>query len=135
MTRVVHKGDLGKNKDLLEDEAKYDEMLKIRLVNGLFRTSDNILRNILVRDDNVLIPIDENDILGKRLAIFNATEPIKHSKYWSAQRLMAIVKSLELGKHKNAILNDLRGYGLDDKYQMLADRIDNYEEIVKMEIC
>lgn len=66
MDVIEHKGDLGRNKDLLVDENKYDEMLKIRLFNGLFRTSDNILRNILVSKTNTFVPIDENDILGKR---------------------------------------------------------------------
>ena len=48
MDEIKHKGDLGKNKDILDDETKYDEMLKIRLFNGIFRPSDNIIRDILV---------------------------------------------------------------------------------------
>ena len=38
------------------------EALKIRLFDGLFRSSDNIPRNILVNDMNELLSIDEGDI-------------------------------------------------------------------------
>ena len=41
-------GDLGKNKNLLNMEYIRKEMWKIRLYDGLFRSSDNILRNILM---------------------------------------------------------------------------------------
>lgn len=133
MDVVNHKQDLGKHKDLLTDEKKYDEMLKVRLMNGLFRTSDNILRNILVRVDETFIPIDENDILGKRKRIFNESEPIKQIKYWSEERLMRIVAGFNLKYHKDAILNELDVYGLTKHHQELSDRIDRYDQIVREE--
>jgi len=134
MDEIIHKGDLGKNKQLLDDELNYDEMLKIRCVNGIFRTSDNILRNILVRSDNVFVPIDENDILGKRDLIFNKLEPIKQSKYWSKERIIKIIKSLNIGKWKTIILNNLTDYGLENKFAELSSRMDSYEEIVLQEL-
>ena len=64
-------GDLGKNKDVMTDESVKREALKIRLFDGLFRSSDNIPRNILVNDMNELLSIDEGDIFGKREKVFN----------------------------------------------------------------
>ena len=40
-------GDLGKNKGFLERDGVFKESMKIRLFDGLFRSSDNILRNIV----------------------------------------------------------------------------------------
>ena len=64
-------GDLGQNKDVMTDESVKREALKIRLFDGLFRSSDNIPRNILVNDMNELLSIDEGDIFGKREKVFN----------------------------------------------------------------
>ena len=58
-------GDLGKNKGFLERDGVFKESMKIRLFDGLFRSSDNILRNILVNKDGVVLSIDEGDILWK----------------------------------------------------------------------
>ena len=43
-------GDLGKHKYKTDDPAVKREALKIRLFDGLFRSSDNIPRNILVNE-------------------------------------------------------------------------------------
>lgn len=64
-------GDLGKHKHVMSDESVKREALKIRLFDGLFRSSDNIPRNILVNDNNELLSIDEGDIFGKREKVFN----------------------------------------------------------------
>ena len=64
-------GDLGKHKHVMSDELVKREALKIRLFDGLFRSSDNIPRNILVNDKNELLSIDEGDIFGKREKVFN----------------------------------------------------------------
>lgn len=130
MDVIQHMGDLGKNRVLLDDEHKFDEMLRIRLFNGLFRTSDNILRNILVGVDHKFVPIDENDILGKREKIFNINEPVKQSIFWSRDRLIRIIHDLDLQRHKESILSDLCVFGLHDKLSELGKRIDNYESVV-----
>ena len=67
-------GDVGKHKNFLEDEMIAYECLKIRLFDGLFRSSDNILRNILVNKDGDLLSIDEGDLYGKRKHIMNRTD-------------------------------------------------------------
>ena len=64
-------GDLGKNKSYLENKDVARESLKIRLFDGLFRSSDNILRNILVNKEGELLSIDEGDMFGKRELVFN----------------------------------------------------------------
>lgn len=64
-------GDLGKHKHIMSDVSVKKEALKIRLFDGLFRSSDNIPRNILVNDKNELLSIDEGDIFGKREKVFN----------------------------------------------------------------
>ena len=40
--------------------------MKIRLFDGLFMSSDNILKNILVNEYGDLLSIDEGDLFGKR---------------------------------------------------------------------
>lgn len=67
-------GDLGKNKEYMNDLSVKKEALKIRLFDGLFCSSDNILRNILVNEFGDLLSIDEGDIYGKRKKIFNKTD-------------------------------------------------------------
>ena len=67
-------GDLGKHKEVMNDLSVKREALKIRLFDGLFRSSDNIPRNILVNKDNELLSIDEGDIFGKRDKVFNKND-------------------------------------------------------------
>ena len=43
----------------MKDESVKRQALKIRLFDGLFRSSDNILRNILVNQSHELLSIDE----------------------------------------------------------------------------
>ena len=64
-------GDIGKKKEFLKKKDVKRECLKIRLFDGIFRSSDNILRNILVNTSEELLSIDEGDIYGKRKEIFN----------------------------------------------------------------
>jgi hypothetical protein len=65
-------GSVVDNKDVRNNHIIKKELLKIRLFDGLFRSSDNIPRNILVGSDKItLLSIDEGDIFGKRKRIFN----------------------------------------------------------------
>ena len=62
----------------LKSENVMKNVLKIRLYDGLFRSSDNINRNILYCEkNNWCISIDENDIFGKRKLVFNKVDEIK----------------------------------------------------------
>ena len=132
-------GDLGKNKHIIEgnccENALYS-MLKIRLFDGLFRSSDNILRNILVLTDGSLLSIDENDIFGKRKDIFNKNDWCLKND-WCKQNFERVVDDLwGLNKEnrKNKIINALVKYGFSDKVQEFSDRWENYKKIVATEL-
>lgn len=135
MKQVKHIGDLGKHKHLLDTESKFDEMLKLRLFRGIFNTSDNILRNILVGEDGLFYGIDENDVMGKRETVFNATEPIKSSKYFTKERVCKVIDSLNLTEKTIAELGEeLVKYNLGSKVHRFKYRAQNYKEVVCEEL-
>ena len=128
-------GDLGKNKNILSSEDSLYSMLKIRLFDGLFRCSDNILRNILVLVDGNLLSIDENDIFGKRLFVFNKNDLcIKND--WCKKNINRVIDDL-WGKNKEEkkgkIMNYLIEYGFSDKVEEFGNRWENYKEIINSE--
>jgi hypothetical protein len=127
-------GDLGKYKDLLKSEEKMYSMMKIRLFDGLFRSSDNILRNILVLNDGRLLSIDENDIFGKRMEVFGKSDWCVKSK-WCRENYGKIIDELGEDKEekKGRIVEKLREYGFDKKVDEFVNRWDNYKEIVGKE--
>ena len=127
-------GDLGKNKNILDDndEDKLYSMLKIRLFDGLFRCSDNILRNILVLVDGSLLSIDENDIFGKRLCVFNKNDwCVKND--WCKKNINRVIDDLwgeNKEEKKRKIINYLIEYGFNEKVEEFIYRWDNYKEII-----
>jgi len=128
-------GDLGKYKDLLKSEEKMYSMLKIRLFDGLFRSSDNILRNILVLNDGRLLSIDENDIFGKRMEVFGKSDWCLKSK-WCKDNYGRVIDELwgvDKDEKKERIIGKLREYGFDSKVEEFINRWDNYKEIVGKE--
>ena len=125
-------GDLGKSKHFLTDPLILKECLKIRLFNGLFRSSDNILRNILVNKDGVLLSIDESDIYGKRLAIFNKKEPC--IKNVDKKLIDTILEEFNLISKINVVQKALKQYGFEDKITEMAKRFENYKSIVYKEL-
>lgn len=137
MKKINVKNDLGKLKKLLQDESKFKEMLKIRLFNGLFRSSDNILRNILVDDNDELWAIDENDIFGKRKTVFNKKEPVKRSEFLTVETIEKIIEDFDLKTHEQTIQNEIEKY-FPEKCQMfndeLKERMCNYKQIVLKEL-
>lgn len=128
-------GDLGKHKHYMKDESVKKEALKIRLFDGLFRSSDNILRNILVNDKGELLSIDEGDIFGKRKRIFNKNDWFTKSQNCSSDVLKEVI---------NDILNDrdtklyeieklFEKYGFTT-YCEFKERFINYVDIVMNEL-
>lgn len=57
-----------KKKEMLSNRNMLKEFVKIGVFRGIFRVSDFNMRNVLVKDNNKLVSIDEGDI-GKRLDI------------------------------------------------------------------
>lgn len=128
-------GDLGKYKNVLKEEEKVREMLKIRLFDGLFRSSDNILRNILVLKDGRLLSIDENDIFGKRENIFNNNDWCINNDLCKGMYKDVIDELWGVNKEdkKKKIIDKLREYGFEEKVEEFVNRWDNYKEIVDRE--
>ena len=127
-------GDLGRNKEYLKDEFVMKECLKIRLFDGLFRSSDNILRNILVNKEGELLSIDEGDIFGKRLNIFNKHEWIS-PKNISNTILNQVLDDIlsEKDMKIKMIIKEMNKYGFSDKIDEFKTRFNDYENIVMSE--
>ena len=126
-------GDLGKNKDKLTNDIIIEECLRIRLYDGLFRSSDNILRNILVNSEGELLSIDEGDMFGKRKKIFN-----KHD--WCLKNIPKEVFDYmldEIMDHMDEKLDGVKEqmeiYGFTH-YKEFETRLKNYREIVMSEV-
>jgi len=137
-------GDLGKNKGMLQLASYSDpndlfvkkESLKIRLYDGLFRSSDNILRNILVIPGGRLLSIDEGDIYGKRDKVFNKTD--WHKKNCSQDEFNEVLDELlSNGEDKLKVVKaQMKYYELsDDIYEAFNDRFKRYKDIILSELC
>ena len=126
-------GDVGKNKGFLDDETVVRECLKIRLYDGLFRSSDNIMRNILVNNSGELLSIDEGDMFGKRELVFNRRGDWC-KKNVSAEILQSVLEEILENKEEKVkgVQNLMLGYRLDYASEFKA-RFENYREIVQSE--
>jgi hypothetical protein len=128
-------GDLGKNKDKLDSESVKYESLKIRLFDGLFRSSDNILRNILVNEGGELLSIDEGDIYGKRTNIFNKHD---YTKKTSSKELVDKVLDDLLSNESDklaVVQKNFELYGFSSTiYDEFETRLKGYRDIVAEEL-
>jgi len=126
-------GDLGKNKSYLENKDVARESLKIRLFDGLFRSSDNILRNILVNKDGELLSIDEGDMFGKRELVFNKRGDYT-KRITDKETVSEAIDSMseDIEEKIKIVWKLMDEYKLDHKVEF-ADRFRNYEEIVLSE--
>jgi hypothetical protein len=128
-------GDLGKHKQLLEDNNIFRECLKIRLYDGLFCSSDNILRNILVNLSKQLLSIDEADIYGKRKEIFNKKDWFlkNENKNKAKEYAEEIINEWDLENKINMVKDTLIKYGFSDKVDIMTNRFLDYKNIVYKE--
>ena len=128
-------GDLGKNKNLLDNEVIKSNLLKIRISLGLFRVSDNIIRNILINDKGDLLSIDENDIFGKRKLIFNKNDWCKKD-VWCIDNYENIVNEIKSLISKEECIEVLKKYNFNNENVLInefIERYDNLLDIVKSE--
>ena len=127
-------GDLGKNKDYLKDERILKECMKIRLFDGLFRSSDNILRNILIDKDGELLSIDEGDIYGRRDRIFNHNDWCQ-KKNVSDEILQEVLLDILSDKEKkiNYIQEKMIKYGFNHLINEFKTRFKDYRQIIQSE--
>ena len=130
-------GDIGKNKHLLQNDNVFKECLKIRLYDGLFRSSDNIMRNILVNNDGMVMSIDENDIYGKRPRIFGKKNDYYINKNNVAKCKMVsmeIIEEWNLESKIPIVSQKMSLYKFEDKIEEMKHRFMNYKEIVLEEL-
>ena len=127
-------GDLGKNKGFLEDISVVRECFKIRLFDGLFCSSDNILRNILVNEGGELLSIDEGDIYGKRTRIFNKTDwCVKwyRANNWSGMEMVnEILEEFNVMDKIGMVKERMEYIGFGDKVTNMVERFGNYRKVV-----
>ena len=89
--------EIGKKKEMLKNRKILKEFVKIGVFRGIFRVSDFNGRNVLIKEGDKLVSIDEGDI-GKRVSILGGREK------W-------LVKMLNRDKSIiNEILNELDGH-------------------------
>lgn len=137
MDEFINIGDIGKHKHLLiSNNSVFKECMKIRLFDGIFRSSDNILRNILVNEHGDLMSIDEGDIYGKRLLIFDKHDWFKRTenKELSKKMIKEILVEWNLALKIDIIEKNMQLYGFDTKINEMKKRINNYEKIVMDEL-
>ena len=110
----------------------FRECLKIRLYDGLFCSSDNILRNILINSNKELLSIDEGDIYGKRKEIFNKKDWFLKSENKSRAKNFSeeIINDWNLENKIDLVKETLIKYGFSDKVDTMIDRFSNYKTIV-----
>jgi uncharacterized protein (UPF0297 family) len=74
MDKVTPGIEFGKKKqEMLANRKMLKEFAKIGVFRGIFRVSDFNGRNVLIKEDDKLVSIDEGDI-GKRLDIIGGRE-------------------------------------------------------------
>uniref|UniRef100_A0A6C0ELK5 Uncharacterized protein n=1 Tax=viral metagenome TaxID=1070528 RepID=A0A6C0ELK5_9ZZZZ len=129
-------GDLGKHKGFLQDTLILKECLKIRLYDGLFRSSDNILRNILVNKEGVLLSIDEGDIFGKRVNIFNKNDPCTKVLTNTATKSIIDEILIEFDSHSKIsnVEKTLKVFQFEGCVDEMKLRFTNYKDIVYKEL-
>ena len=123
-------------KHLLENINNFRECLKIRLYDGLFRSSDNILRNILVNKESKLMSIDEGDIFGKRKVIFNKNDYFNNKKNISRTREESekIIEDWNLNSKKESVKKTMLEFKFNDKIAEMEERFSNFKAIVLDEL-
>lgn len=131
MDFIDYKGYMSKTKDILNDINIQKELIKIRLFDGLFRSSDNNMRNILVTKDNNLVSIDEGDLFGKRKHIFDKNDYC--IKYISKSVFEEVIENMKK-VNKDTIIKILTDYGFNNNLQEFNERFNNYRDIVFSEL-
>lgn len=133
-------GDLGKvqkSDNILINKKIVKELYKIRIFDGLFRSSDNILRNILVGEDKkTLLSIDEGDIFGKRKQIFNKSDWCKKEKNKYQDIILDILNEMveNIDEKTSYIKKHMKIFGFLHYYNEFYTRFTNLHDIVLKEL-
>jgi hypothetical protein len=85
--------------------------------------------------DGSLLSIDENDIFGKRVCVFNKNDWCVKSD-WCKKNINIVIDDLwgeNKEEKKEKIINYLIKYGFNEKVEEFIYRWDNYKEIIYKE--
>jgi len=129
MEYIENIGDVGKNKIVLANEKIRREVIKIMLFDGLFRSSDNNLRNILVTKMGEVVSIDEGDLFGKRKKVWNKNDWCLKNCKW--REVESVVEELLSLVDIERVKEEMKLFGFDTCE--FDDRVRRYKEIVKEE--
>ena len=126
---------MGKNKGFLGRDEVVRDSLKIRLFDGLFRSSDNILRNILVNKDGVVLSIDEGDIYGMRKLVFNKNDWFCRSDNLEKTKKVIdeILGEWDLMGMRDGVESEMVRWGFGEKIEEMKSRFSDYREIMYRE--
>ena len=80
--------------------------------------------------------IDEGDIFGKRLSIFNKTDWFKKKEIITKTREVAnkIINSWKLEEKKELIKIEMKQWGFEEHIDEMINRLNEYNNIVKNEL-
>ena len=124
-------GDMRKYIDIVDKSVVY-QCLKIILFNGLFLSSDNIIRNILINKNDEVLSIDEDDLFGNTKCIFQKSKWPKKKKF--RDMIYSIID--EFTKNKIEIKKNVEmtftKYNYD-KIDLFNTRFDNFKNLVETE--
>ena len=125
-------GDMRTYIDEVDIECIY-ECIRIILFDGLFLSSDNIIRNILINEKYELLSIDEDDLFGKTKLVFGRSKWCKKHKFRNI--INQILTEFETNSEiiKTNVKNIFDKYNFD-KYDVFAYRMDNFREIINSEL-
>ena len=120
--------EIGKNKKMLKNRKILKEFVKIGVFRGIFRVSDFNGRNVLIKDGDKLVSIDEGDI-GKRVSILGGREK------WLVKMLnkdKSIINEIlnEVDGHlkKDIVVKKMKEYKFND--ELCGEVLNNWKNLV-----
>ena len=125
-------GDMRTYIDIVDDSVIY-QCIKIILFNGLFLSSDNSIRNILINKEYQLLSIDEDDILGKTKKVFLKSPWCKKEKF--RKMLYDIIQKFI--DNKELIKRNVNNIFIKNNLEicdLFNNRLDNYKQIIENEL-
>lgn len=120
MDKVTPGIEFGKKKqEMLANRKMLKEFAKIGVFRGIFRVSDFNGRNVLIKEDDKLVSIDEGDI-GKRLDIIGGREKwlineLNRDKSIINEILHEILNEIDKDLKKEVIIKKMIEYKFNDE--------------------
>ena len=131
MEKIIPGVEIGKiKKELLNDRKLLKEFVKIGVFRGIFRVSDFNGRNVLLKDKDKLVSIDEGDI-GKRLDILGSREKWLIKGLNKDKKIISEILNECFGtdKMKEYVINKMKEYKFSD--MLCKEVLNNWERLKK----